>query len=152
MKSLRWPAWASPTFFGGVVMLTSFYAILRLPPLKAGTILPFLSYFTLAALGYMLAVATLKRGTLPLLILWGFGLLFRVLVLDASSPTLSTDVYRYIWDGHLFNARVNPYLHAVNSPLLDAYTTPLRALVNNEWMASPYLPAAQGLFAGSRHG
>lgn len=128
-------------------MATSFYAILRLPPLKAGTILPFLSYFTLAALGYLLAVTTLKHSKLPLLILWGFALLLRVLLLLTSPPTLSSDVYRYIWDGHLLTHGINPYLHAVNAPLLDAYTTPLRALVNNDWMATPYLPAAQGLFA-----
>jgi hypothetical protein len=36
----------------------------------------------------------------------------------------------------------------VDSPLLDGFDSPLRALVNHSWMASPYLPTAQALFAG----
>jgi hypothetical protein len=60
---------------------------------------------------------------------------------------LSDDVYRYIWDGHLLNNGVNPYSFPVNSPQLDGLNTPLRALVNHDWMASPYLPAAQLVFA-----
>jgi alpha-1,6-mannosyltransferase len=61
-------------------------------------------------------------------------------------PTLSTDVYRYLWDGHVANAGVSPYAHAVNAPALDHLDTPFRAKVNHAWMASPYLPAAQTLF------
>ena len=64
-----------------------------------------------------------------------------------TTPSLSDDVYRYIWDGHLINSGVNPYSFTVNSDMLDIYTTPLRALVNNNWMASPYLPSAQLVFA-----
>jgi len=73
--------------------------------------------------------------------------LFRATLLFATPPTLSDDVYRYIWDGRLTNAGVNPYAYAVESPLLNRFDSPQRALVNNSWMASPYLPAAQALFA-----
>jgi hypothetical protein len=75
------------------------------------------------------------------------GVLFRVILLFTTPPTLSTDVYRYIWDGRLANAGVNPYAHAVDSPLLDPFDSPQRALVNHSWMATPYLPAAQAFFA-----
>jgi alpha-1,6-mannosyltransferase len=60
---------------------------------------------------------------------------------------LSNDVYRYIWDGHLLSQGLNPYAQSVQSPLLDAYATPLRARVDFPWMATPYLPAAQAYFA-----
>jgi hypothetical protein len=81
--------------------------------------------------------------------------LFRLTLLFTTPPTLSSDVYRYIWDGRLSNAGVSPYAHAVNSPLLNAYEKlsngvhgqSIREQVNNDWMASPYLPAAQALFA-----
>jgi hypothetical protein len=76
-----------------------------------------------------------------------FALAFRIALLFATPPTLSDDVYRYVWDGRIANAGISPYALAVDSPRLDAYDSSLRALVNNSWMASPYLPAAQALFA-----
>jgi hypothetical protein len=117
--------------------------------LRQATI-PFLGLFGLNCLAYALAVWWLIRRAecklcFPLLI--GWAVLFRVALLFATPPTLSDDVYRYIWDGRLVNSGVNPYAHAVVSPLLDPYDSPQRALVNNDWMASPYLPVAQMLFA-----
>lgn len=65
------------------------------------------------------------------------SVLFRVILLFTAPPTFSTDVYRYIWDGRLVNAGVNPYAHAVDSPLLDPFHSPLRRLINRSWKASP---------------
>ncbi|MBG7609688.1 MAG: hypothetical protein IZT55_02355, partial [Anaerolineae bacterium] len=62
-------------------------------------------------------------------------------------PTLSDDVYRYIWDGHLISNGINPYAFPVISPLLDSLSISVRSLVNHNWMASPYLPTAQLVFA-----
>jgi hypothetical protein len=107
----------------------------------------FLAYFLIAAGAYTLAVARLGRDRLSLRAVWAFAILFRLTLLLTSPPTLSDDVYRYIWDGRLFNAGINPYAYAVDSPLLDQFDSPLRALVNHSWMASPYLPTAQALFA-----
>ena len=87
----------------------------------------------------------LERQPVPLRVIWGFAVLFRLTLLF-SPPSLSNDIYRYIWDGHLLNLGVNPYAFPVNSAALEPFATPLRALVNHNWMASPYLPAAQLLF------
>jgi hypothetical protein len=111
--------------------------------------IPFLWLYGLACLSYGVAVYWLLRGsdqrrTLPLVL--GLAILFRATLLFTTPPTLSDDVYRYIWDGRLMNAGVNPYAYAVESPLLDRFDSPQRALVNNSWMASPYLPSAQALF------
>ena len=78
--------------------------------------------------------------------IWLPAIVFRG-VLIFTTPTLSDDVYRYLWDGHLINQGVSPYLAPVDSSQLDAFAIPLRGLVNHAWMASPYLPAAQALFA-----
>ena len=116
-------------------------------------LVPYLALAGGAFAGYLVAVRRSLSGretgpvkTLALVV--GLALCFRVLLLFTTPPTLSSDVYRYIWDGRLSNAGVSPYAHAVNSPLLDAYegATSVRASVNNDWMASPYLPAAQALF------
>ena len=94
----------------------------------------------------MLALKLLEKENPSPAIVWIFAVLFRLILL-LTPVTLSEDVYRYIWDGHLLNSGVNPYAAVVNSPLLDAYSTPLRERVNYPWLATPYLPAAQLYFA-----
>jgi hypothetical protein len=146
----------------GLLVQICLIGMVFLGDLRQHTI-PFLGLYGLACLGYGTAVYWLLRGsdrrrTFPLIL--GLAILFRATLLFATPPTLSDDVYRYIWDGRLTNAGVNPYAYAVESPLLDrfdhhccatiaaqAVRSSLRALVNNSWMASPYLPAAQALFA-----
>ena len=58
---------------------------------------------------------------------------FAVLVLGAAllrlafvvqTPTLSGDVYRYIWDGRVIGAGFNPYLHVPADPALTALRDP----------------------------
>jgi hypothetical protein len=85
------------------------------------------------------------RGALGFVL--GVAVVLRLVLLFTTPPALSDDVYRYMWDGHLANAGVSPYAQPVKSPLLDVYDTPQRALVNNDWMASPYLPVSQVFFA-----
>jgi hypothetical protein len=113
-------------------------------------LVPFLVLYGLAYLTYAVAVWRLLRrpdGRRRLILIVALGVLFRALLLLASPPTLSTDVYRYIWDGRLANAGINPYAHAVDSPLLDPFEASQRALVDHSWMATPYLPTAQAFFA-----
>ena len=71
----------------------------------------------------------------------------RVLLLF-TVPTLSDDIYRYLWDGHVAINGVSPYAYPIDSPELDYLDVPQRALANNRWMASPYMPTAQFLFTG----
>lgn len=141
-------SWLIPTITGLMVGLC-FVGLAILHNLLQ-SITPFLILYCIAYLAYGVAVwwALRKpdgRQELPLII--GLAILFRLTLLFTSPPTLSDDVYRYIWDGRLMNAGINPYAHSVNSPVLDLYDSPQRALVNHNWMASPYLPAAQALFA-----
>lgn len=141
-------SWGGASFLAGVVIATSLAVFPALPNLRGPYVIPFLSYFLLASLAYILAVWRLNRDLPPIWVIWGFAVLFRLILLG-TSPTLSDDVYRYIWDGQLVNQGINPYAHPVNAPALDAYQIPFRELVNHNWMASPYLPAAQLLFASA---
>jgi len=133
------------SFISGVVILVSFSVLPLLPSLRGIYVTSFLAYFLIAGVAYGLAVSRLGRDKLSLKFIWGLAIIFRVILL-LTSPTLSDDVYRYVWDGHLLNQGINPYALPVNSPLLDAYGIPLRAQVNHAWMASPYLPTAQLIF------
>jgi hypothetical protein len=107
-----------------------------------------LAWYALALVAYLGVILWVERqgGLSPKLILTG-ALVFRMLLL-LTTPTLSDDVYRYIWDGHVANNGVSPYAYTIDTPELDYLDIPQRALANHTWMASPYLPAAQFLFAG----
>jgi len=106
----------------------------------------FLGYFLIAAVAYVLTIIRLGRNNISTKLIWVFAVLFRVIMLF-SEPSLSDDVNRYLWDGHLLNKGINPYAYPVESPQLDAYNIPIRDSVNHAWMASPYLPAAQLVYA-----
>jgi hypothetical protein len=138
----RLVVWGGLSFISGAALVGCGLGLATLPDLR-GPSVPFtLAYFTLAALFYWIAVARLERDRPPLATLWIFAVLMRLPLLR-HPPTLSDDVYRYIWDGHLLTRGISPYAQPANSALLDAYTNPLRGLVNHNWMASPYLPVAQ---------
>jgi alpha-1,6-mannosyltransferase len=57
---------------------------------------------------------TFRRKKFPantLLIILIGAALFRVILVPLDPPRLSTDIYRYIWDGRLQGAGINPYLY-----------------------------------------
>ncbi len=103
-------------------------------------------FYAIVFAAYILTLVWANRtSNLSLAWIWVPAILFRLILL-LTHPTLSNDVYRYLWDGHVINQGINPYAFAIDAPELDPITLPIRALANHTWMASPYLPAAQGLF------
>lgn len=129
------------TAYGGLVVEDFLYGTLthNMLPLT-------LAWVALAFAGYGLAAWQMEtsRGISQPLV-WSGAILFRGLLLF-TLPTLSSDVYRYLWDGHVANSGVSPYAFAIDSPQLDWLQTSVREQANHAWMASPYLPAAQALF------
>jgi hypothetical protein len=83
----------------------------------------------------------------PLWIVIGVALLARLFLIP-SQPTLSEDLYRYLWDGHLVARGVNPYLHAPEDPSLARFHGQLLELLNHREVPTIYPPAAQ-LFFGA---
>ena len=66
---------------------------------------------------------TFRRKKFPrntLLIILIGGALFRLILVPLDPPRLSTDIYRYIWDGRLQAAGINPYLYLPVDPRLAA--------------------------------
>ena len=119
------------------------------PPVQplAGHVIVFGVVFVLylAAIRIALGPVGRARGVLGLVL--GFGLLFRALMLP-TPVYLSSDVYRYLWDGRVQLAGVNPYRYAPAAPdlagLRDGDTHPQ---INRPWARTVYPPAAQWLFA-----
>ncbi|MFO7684778.1 MAG: TIGR04283 family arsenosugar biosynthesis glycosyltransferase [Desulfobacterales bacterium] len=60
------------------------------------------------------------------------------------------DIFRYIWEGHVQNHGINPYLVSPDSPSLDHLAQgdlgAVRAGVNHSWLPAAYPPAALLIF------
>lgn len=82
-----------------------------------------------------------------LLVLCILAVLVRLSFLDLD-PIGSDDVYRYVWDGKVQSAGVNPYLYAPNADeLKHLRSATLPALVNHPDMKTVYFPLTEWLFA-----
>lgn len=143
----QWPfllmAGAAFVAYAGLVLLDW-----RFGTLRDGVVPQTIGWYGLAWLAWIAVIVWAERvKQVPLRWMWITAVLFRLLLLF-TTPTLSDDVYRYLWDGYVANEGISPYAFAIEAPELDDLTHPVRALANNRWMASPYLPAAQILFFG----
>ena len=85
-----------------------FYSLLFLLPISG---IPFVF-----AVWWTFQRKRFPRSTL-LIILLG-AVLFRLILVPLDPPRLSTDIYRYIWDGRLQGAGINPYLYLPVDPRL----------------------------------
>jgi hypothetical protein len=86
--------------------------------------------------------------TVGLVILFAVG--FRA-ILVPQRPYLSADLYRYVWDGHVQAAGINPYRYAPEAgelrDLRDDTIFPNVTADDKRWL-SPYPPVAQLVFFG----
>ena len=99
-----------------------------------------------AFLGYLLAaLPTLRRSAGSLHLILAFGLLFR-LTMWWSPPTLSDDIYRYVWDGRVQQAGINPYRYAPAAPALVPLRDDLYTNINHKDIPTIYPPLAQLFF------
>ncbi len=82
-----------------------------------------------------------------LIIIFALALVMRLLVLG-EQPYLSTDIYRYIWDGRVQAAGINPYRYVPADPALSALRD--AAIFPNinraDYAVTAYPPVAQMFF------
>ncbi len=77
-----------------------------------------------------------------------FGLIFRVTLLF-TTPSLSDDIYRYVWDGRVASEGINPYLHPPEAVELDSLRdTDIYPFINHKEISTIYPPVLQWVFAG----
>jgi alpha-1,6-mannosyltransferase len=99
----------------------------------------------LAASWLVLTRAGPDRVVLALVL--GIGLLFRLAVVP-SPVWLSSDPYRYLWDGRVQLAGVNPYRYApAASELAHLRDQSIHANINRPTKRTVYPPGAEMLFA-----
>jgi hypothetical protein len=76
-----------------------------------------------------------------------FALLFR-LCMWVSVPTLSDDIYRYLWEGQLVADDINPFVHAPSDPALEHLRdSAVFPHINHKAYPAIYPPLNQFLFA-----
>ena len=159
-------SWSIPLFLF-IVSLSAYVGMVSMQVrhgnLGGPVVHEFLTWFGLAFIAYAAAIFWLERwwsyrgstgshnrtranSILLIAGIWGAGCLFRWLLLQ-TFPTLSSDVFRYMWDGHVTANGISPYAHAIDAEQLDWLEIPFRARANHPYMASPYMPAAQWFFA-----
>jgi alpha-1,6-mannosyltransferase len=99
---------------------------------------------------YLLALGLIWRGPASrggLAVILGVAVAMRLTIMVAP-PFLSSDVYRYVWDGRVLAAGVNPYRYIPTDPHL----APLRdneifPLINrSNYAPTIYPPAAEAIF------
>jgi hypothetical protein len=76
-----------------------------------------------------------------------FAALFRA-ELVRQEPYLSTDTYRYLWDGHVQAAGINPYRYVPNAPELEHLRdNDIFPKINRaDFAPTPYPPIAQAIY------
>jgi len=84
-----------------------------------------------------------RRWTLLII---AVGLLFRFTVAPAR-PATSSDIYRYLWEGRVVRAGMNPYRHPPRSPELAPLRNWVWPLVQHKSVPAAYPPVAQYVFA-----
>ncbi len=86
-----------------------------------------------------------KGARLRLAWIIAIGILPRLILLP-SSPRLSEDAYRYLWDGRLVAEGINPFRYAPADPSLARYHDALLTRLNHADVPTIYPPMAQLLF------
>ena len=114
----------------------------------------FVAVVAVQAVLFVAAIAMVWRGTIrrhDLVLILGMGLVVRVIAMTAP-PALTTDAYRYVWDGRVQAAGINPYLYVPADPRLahlrDAEIYP--NINRRESHPTIYPPAAELLFRSAR--
>jgi hypothetical protein len=79
------------------------------------------------------------------LLVMSFALVFRLALVPAT-PVLSNDIYRYLWEGRVGLAGMNPFSHPPDDPALEALRDGNYENINHRDLAAIYPPLAQSVF------
>ncbi len=148
MMDLRWRL-VSLTVIGAALVLLVAGGLAML--LLGAPVALFMVTICAAGLLWLLAVGLVRQGNWPRWMVWfvlGVALAMRVMTL-AAPPLLSSDIYRYVWDGRVQLAGINPYRYLPAAPQLELLRD--KAVYPNinraDYARTVYPPAGEALFA-----
>jgi alpha-1,6-mannosyltransferase len=95
----------------------------------------------------VILLGRVNRATLP--IIFVFAIVCRIPPLFAP-PILSSDIYRYVWDGIVQHAHISPYRYVPGDPALAFLRAPHQSIFDHinrrDYAHTIYPPAAQMFF------
>lgn len=148
------PGW--PACLGATLLAPTLFGLLLDLPATTGDERVFrvrvlLGLLVFAAAVYFAAVRLILRYMWPrsmMRIVLGVAIVLRVLLLTAP-PVLSADIYRYVWDGRVQAAGINPYRYVPADPALAALRDPtVDPRINRaDYARTIYPPLAEAVFA-----
>jgi len=135
----------------GMAATLSYYYAWKLQDLRQHSVeflVAFFTAFLLYALATSLVIAREKPSSPYLLVaILGFSMVW-CSILIFSPPTLSDDMYRYIWDGRVQAHGINPYLYPPSAPELNQLRDDqIYPLINRKTAVTVYPPGAEMVFA-----
>lgn len=144
-------AWSAVAGLGAASLLGYGVGLPLIATGEIGTLVSYIGLFGGLFFLYLLAMWTVLRRRQDDRVLLGlvlsFALLFRLSLL-ASPVVLSSDVYRYLWDGRVQWAGISPYRYAPAAVELEALRDEaIHPNINRPTKPTVYPPGAQALFA-----
>jgi hypothetical protein len=149
----RWLVWLGTA----LLILTLFGLLLDVPAAegdgRAFRVTILLGLLVLAAMVYFAAVRLILRYAWPRGTVWivvGVAVALRLLLLTAP-PILSSDIYRYVWDGRVQAAGINPYRYVPADPALASLRDPVvyPRINRADYARTIYPPVAEVVFAAA---
>lgn len=140
----------APLIFAGSLVLVAVVVIAAIRNVPPHAELAIGAYTLLTVAAIIAARLFWDRDDARALIVLGIVALAARLLLVEKTPFLSTDAYRYLWEGRVLLHGIDPYLVAPNAPQLHFLRLDwLYQHVDADWRAMPslYPPLALALFA-----
>jgi hypothetical protein len=99
------------------------------------------------AAAFLILTQPVDRFTFPIILAVAIACRLAVLFSEAY---LSSDIYRYVWDGIVQHAHISPYRYVPGDPILASLRAPNQDIFDNinrrDYAHTIYPPAAQALF------
>ena len=106
-----------------------------------------LSVYLYVAAVLIVRTQRVDRATLPIVI--GFAIAMHAMTY-LTDPYLSSDIYRYVWDGIVQHAHISPYRYVPGNPALTFLRAPNQEIFDNinrrDYARTIYPPIAQMLY------
>ncbi|MCL4394741.1 MAG: glycosyltransferase 87 family protein [Chloroflexi bacterium] len=135
----------------GIASLVPYLFAYRLQDLRKNTV-AFEYVFFAAFVLYAVAAWLVLRANGPttrreIAVIFAFAIVFNA-VLVMAPPTLSDDMYRYVWDGRVQAHQISPYAYPPSEPqLANLRDTQIWPLINRKDDVTVYPAAAELAFA-----
>ncbi|MXX75516.1 MAG: hypothetical protein F4Y77_08960 [Holophagales bacterium] len=144
-------AWPLLACFGGLLALDRAGFVPAPGVAGAGVLFLLVLLLAFGALWWglrRLGAATAAAADVPVAGVLAVAVVLRLLALPLA-PSLSDDVYRYLWDGRVAASGANPYLLTPDDESLAGLRDGLWETTAHRDVATVYPPLALGMFAGA---